>query len=212
MASVETQPDGREKQQTAERRRSRDRNHEPEQRDDDASQPPPCRRERAGDTAGDARSSRCDRLELAAAAGRALARPELCHRSILSPAPDGPDPVDYRPEIRPVLCGPGRRIFLQPAPKPAPKATFRSLKSAYLQGESEYRYRDSNPGFRRERAPEHPAASRKMRDFQGKYEFVAIPECPKCSGDVRIWFGRLFFSRSRYRAPSTRRMRLALYG
>ena len=93
VPSVETQPDGGEEQQPAERRRSRARDHEPEQPGDDASQRRLCRRERAGDTAGGARSSRCDRLELAAAAGRALARPELSHRSILSPAPDGRDPV-----------------------------------------------------------------------------------------------------------------------
>jgi hypothetical protein len=37
-ARVETQPDGRENQQPAERRRSRDRNHKPEQPGDDASQ------------------------------------------------------------------------------------------------------------------------------------------------------------------------------
>ena len=77
-----------------------------------------------------------------------MARPELCHRLILSPAPDGPEPVDNRPMIRPVVCGPGRRIFLQPAPKAAPKAPLRSLKSAPLQGESQYRYRDSNSDLR----------------------------------------------------------------
>ena len=144
VASVEAEPDGCEEQQPGERRRSRARDRKPEQRGDDASQAALCRRERAGGTAGGARSSRCDRLELTAAAGRALARPELCHRSILSPAPDGPDPVDYRPEIRPVLCGHGRRIFLQPAPTPAPKAPFRSPQDCSFAGRKLVPYRDSN--------------------------------------------------------------------
>ena len=144
VTSVVDQPDRAEEQQPGERRRSRAQDHEPEQRDDDAAQGRFAGVRRAGDTADGARSSRRDRLELTAAAGRAPARPELCHRSILSPAPDAPDRADHRPEIRPVLGGHGRRMFLQPAPKPAPKAPFRSLKSATLQGESGYRYRDSN--------------------------------------------------------------------
>jgi hypothetical protein len=36
-----------------------------------------------------------------------------------------------------------------------------------LQGFCEYRYRDSNPGFRRERATEHPTASGKIRHYRG---------------------------------------------
>ena len=36
--------------------------------------------------------------------------------------------------------------------QPAPKGPFYFLKREHLQGESQYRYRDSNPGFRRERA------------------------------------------------------------
>jgi hypothetical protein len=79
VASPEAQPDGRQKQQRGERRRSRPRGREPEQRGDGASQ--------RGDGAsqrglsggrsrrycGDARSSRCDRLELEASAEHALA-------------------------------------------------------------------------------------------------------------------------------------------
>ena len=71
VARVEMQPDGREEQQPVERRRSRARDHEPEQPGDDASQRRPSSvREPA---AGDARSSRGDRLELIATAERALA-------------------------------------------------------------------------------------------------------------------------------------------
>ena len=57
-------------------------------------------------------------------------------------------------------------------------------------GVLQYRYRDSNPGFRRERASEHPIASRKIRHFQGKYGLGGTAKRPKCSGDVRIWFGQ----------------------
>jgi hypothetical protein len=51
---------------------------------------PPFRRERAGDIAGDACSSHCDRLELAASAEPALALGWLCHSSIVPPVPDSP--------------------------------------------------------------------------------------------------------------------------
>jgi hypothetical protein len=65
---------------------------------------PPCRRERAGDTAGGARSSRCGRVELAATAERALALGWLNHCSILPPAADGRLSVWYRAERRSFGC------------------------------------------------------------------------------------------------------------
>lgn len=71
MARVETQPDGHDNQQPADRRRSRNRDREPEQPDDDASQRRLFRRQRPGDTASDARRSRCQRPELAPSAERA---------------------------------------------------------------------------------------------------------------------------------------------
>ena len=73
-------------------------------------------------------------------------------------------------------------------------------KVTSLQANRGYRYRDSNPGFRRERAAEHPAPSRKIRHFQGKHELGGIAQRPNGSGDVRIWFGGLFSSRSRFQA------------
>ena len=73
-------------------------------------------------------------------------------------------------------------------------------KVTSLQANRGYRYRDSNPGFRRERAAEHPAPSRKIRHFQGKHELGGIAQRPNGSGDVRIWFGGPFSSRSRFQA------------
>jgi hypothetical protein len=57
---------------------------------------------------------------------RALARHELRHRSILSPAPDGPDPVEYRPQIRPVLSAPWLGFFAACPQRPffAPSNVF----------------------------------------------------------------------------------------
>jgi len=86
---------------------------------------------------------------------------------------------------------------------PANPAQQRNNEGLNFAGRScEYRYRDSNPGFRRERASEHPAASRKSPYFQGKYEREGTAGYPESSRDVRIWFGRRCLSRSRSPAPS----------
>jgi len=100
---------------------------------------------------------------------------------------------------RPLRCRLRSQEFWPPANWP-PIGHRPGLKVPSLQANYEYRYRDSNPGFRRERAFEHPAPSRKIRHFQGKHELGGIAERPNCSGDVRIWFGRLFSSRSRFQA------------
>jgi len=62
---------------------------------------------------------------------------------------------------------------------PANPAQQRNNEGLNFAGRScEYRYRDSNPGFRRERASEHPAASRKSPYFQGKYDGKEPPDTP----------------------------------
>jgi hypothetical protein len=134
------------------RRRSRARRHNAERRRGDASQACFAGVREPAILLGAGMVHRCNRLERGAATRRALARPELCHRSILSPSRDGPDPVDCRPQIRPVLGAPWC-VFLQPAPK----APFRSLESRHLQGESEYRYRDSKPASQERSRPLLPA-------------------------------------------------------
>jgi hypothetical protein len=98
---------------------------------------PPLRRERAGGTAGDARGSRCDRLELAASAEHALALGWLDHCSIVPPVPDGPRSVRYRAELRPFVC-PLSRDWSVIGPDCQPFCA--GLLAFYRYG-----YRDSNP-------------------------------------------------------------------
>ena len=127
---------------------------------------------------------------------------------MVSPLQDAP-----RPGVPPEVSGPpalldrptDQRVFVQRAPNFAPSEVLQRRKTRRLQGEPRYRYRDSNPGFRRERAFDHPAPSCKITHFQGKPELGGIAECPECSGDVRSWFGRLFSSRSWFRASQTNR-------
>ncbi len=100
VASVHAQPDGREEREASERRRPprsrpRARGWRPQRLPT-----PPLRRERAGDTADVAHSSRTDLLELAAGEKRALTLGRLCHCSIVPLAPDGPPKVRYRAELR----------------------------------------------------------------------------------------------------------------
>ena len=77
--------------------------------------PPPFRRAKADGTAGDARSSRCERPELAVSAERALAPDWLCHCSILSRRQIARTRSTIGPRFDLSLWVPGPRIYLQPA-------------------------------------------------------------------------------------------------
>ena len=127
--SIETQPDGRENQQPAERRRSRDRNREPEQPDDDAFQRRLSGVREPAVLAGDARSSRGDRLELVDTTERALAVGRLNHCSIVAPAPDGPRSVGFGLNydlLRPFSSGIGPRMDREEREKPRISRAFGS--------------------------------------------------------------------------------------
>ena len=107
-ARVKAEPSGARGAAPGERRRSRGRDHRPEQRGDDASPTRRCRRETAGDTAGVARSSRCDRLECSRAGRAALALSCAIARSV-PPVPDGPGSPRFGPSLRPFLRRPFSR-------------------------------------------------------------------------------------------------------
>jgi hypothetical protein len=59
----------------------------------------------------------------------------------------------------------------------------------YLQGFERYRYRDSNPGFRRERALNSPAASGNVLHLHGELVRSPIDTAVKCTPDVGCEWG-----------------------
>ena len=57
-------------------------------------------------------------------------------------------------------------------------------KTPRFAGLSQYRYRDSNPGFRRERALDSDGASGNVRYLQGKLLRLPTDKAAKCTPDV----------------------------
>jgi hypothetical protein len=57
-------------------------------------------------------------------------------------------------------------------------------RSGHFRAFDTYRYRDSNPGFRRERALSGPVASGNVRRLQGKLLKSPIDTAAKCTSDV----------------------------
>jgi hypothetical protein len=62
--------------------------------------------------------------------------------------------------------------------------TTRNGKAPREQDFCEYRYRDSDPGFHRERALSSPVASGNVRRLQGKLLNSPIDTAAKCTSDV----------------------------
>jgi hypothetical protein len=96
------------------------------------------------------------------------------------------DPVDYRPVVRPVLCGPARRIFLQPAPQTCPQSPFSSPQKCLFAGRKlvplpgfelgppmagELKLTDPVPIPRARQPSQHPRKS--------SSNFVALPSPPE---------------------------------
>jgi hypothetical protein len=78
------------------------------------------------------------------------------------------------------------------APKPIPTVAqaHENDETPVNTGVLKYRYRDSNPGFRRERVSDRPVTSPKIAIFQAKRDWSGPLKPAECSGAVRIWFGQ----------------------